>query len=97
MRFFKKLKIALSVLTLTALIGLSSCSFTSPVNATSNPIGSKVGMSKGSAIFGIYFDIDTSIRTAAKNGGITKISTVDYKTFNVLNIYLEFTCIVTGE
>jgi hypothetical protein len=90
-------KIKLVILTAILAISISACTFTGPVNATSNPVGSKVGVSKGSAVFGLYFDIDTSIRTAAKNGGITKISTVDYQVYNVLGFYMEFSCIVTGE
>ena len=95
MKFLSKIKL----IVLAAIVGIvvSACSFTGPVNATSNPVGSKVGISKGASIFNIYFDIDTSIRTAAKNGGITKISTVDYKIYNVLGIYIEYSCIVTGE
>ena len=40
---------------------------------------------------------DASIQTAAKNGGITEISTVDVKTTNILNIILTYETIVTGK
>ncbi len=77
---------------------MSSCSLTLPVAATSNPVGNKVGQSSGTGYLGIlFFDADASIRTAAKNGGITKISTVDIKQTNVLNIITTYTTIVTGE
>ena len=69
-----------------------------PVTATSNPVGSKVGTAKATTYFYfIAFNQDASIQTAAKNGGIKKISTVDMKTGNVLNIIWTFETIVTGE
>ena len=62
----------------TALLIGGSCTSIRPVTATSNPVGSKVGMSRTVNIFGFWTGGgDYSIRTAAKNGGITKISTVD--------------------
>ncbi len=77
---------------------LASCSVTLPVNATSNPVGSKVGTSKATGYFGIlFFGQDASIQKAAKDGGITKISTVDVKQGNVLGIIWTYETIVTGE
>lgn len=77
---------------------MSSCALTLPVNATSNTIGDKVGTAKATGYLGIlFFDQDASIRTAAKNGGITKISTVDIKQTNVLGIVYTYETIVTGE
>ncbi len=46
---------------------LASCSVILPVNATSNPIGSKVGTSVATGYLGLFFDQDASIRTAARN------------------------------
>lgn len=81
-----------------ATIALSSCSLTLPVNATSNSVGSKVGTAKASGFFGIlFFNADASIQKAAKNGGISKISTVDIKMTNTLNILTNYETIVTGE
>ena len=77
---------------------LSSCSITMPVNATSNPVGSKVGRAKGMVfLHALAFGADASIKTAAKNGGITKISTVDIKYSDVLGIVQSYETIVTGE
>lgn len=77
---------------------LSSCSVTMPVNATSNPVGKKVGTAKATGYFGwIWLDQDASIQAAAKNGGITKISTVDVKYENILNIITSFETVVTGD
>ncbi|MBS1536901.1 MAG: hypothetical protein JST20_04055 [Bacteroidetes bacterium] len=80
------------------IAGLSSCAMTVPVSATSNPLGSKVGTSTGMGILmGIRLSPDTGIHQAAKNGGITKISTVDFKMTDILGIYQTYTCTVTGE
>ncbi len=83
---------------LAAIALLTSCSLTLPVTATSNPIGTKVGTAQATGFLGIlFFDADASIQTAAKNGGITKISTVDLKQKNVLNLVVTYETIVTGE
>ena len=83
---------------LIAVTVLSSCSLTKPVSASGSAIGSKVGQASGTCFLGVLcFGADASIQTAAKNGGITKVSTVDLKTSNVLGIVVTYTCIVTGE
>ena len=93
---YKKIKTVVALFAVAAMI--SSCSLTGPVAATSNPIGSKVGTAKATGYLGfLFFDQDASIRTAAKNGGITKISTVDIKTSTILNILVTYETIVTGE
>lgn len=91
----KKMKIAM----LAAVVALmSSCSLTLPVNATSNAVGSKVGRAKATGFLGVlFFNQDASIRTAAKNGGISKISTVDIKNTSFLNLIVTYETIVTGE
>ena len=83
-----------------SLVGLflTSCAVTLPVNATSNEVGSKVGMSKATGYLNILgFDQDASIQKAAKQGGITKISTVDLKQTDLLGIIQTYECIVTGD
>ena len=92
----KKLKLFIAVIAAAAF--LSGCSLTLPVNATSNPVGDKVGTAKATGYLGVlFFDADASIQQAAKNGGITKISTVDIKHTSVLNIIVTYETIVTGE
>ena len=92
----KKIKLITAMLAVVAM--MSSCALTLPVNATSNPVGSKVGTAKATGYLGVlFFDADASIRTAAKNGGITKISTVDIKQENILNLIVTYETIVTGE
>ena len=77
---------------------MSYCSITLPVAATSNAIGNKVGKSSGTCYLAILcFNVDASIQTAARNGGISKISTVDYTQKNVLNLIITHETTVTGE
>lgn len=77
---------------------MSSCSITLPVAATSNAIGNKVGKSSGTCYLGfLCFGVDASIQSAARNGGISKISTVDYTQKNVLNLIITHETTVTGE
>ncbi|GAA4450770.1 MAG: TRL-like family protein [Chitinophagaceae bacterium] len=91
----KKAKIAMLA---SAVALLSSCSLTLPVNATSNTVGSKVGRAKATGYLGVlFFNQDASIRQAARNGGISKISTVDIKCTSILNIVVTYETIVTGE
>jgi starvation-inducible outer membrane lipoprotein len=87
-----------SFLIVSVALLLSSCAITLPVNATSNEVGSKVGMSKATGYLNvIWIDQDASIQKAAKQGGITKISTVDLKQTNMLGIIQTYECIVTGN
>jgi hypothetical protein len=78
---------------------LASCELTRPIAATSNPIGTKMGKADATGI--LFFppfigEGDASIVTAAKNGGITKISTVDFTVTNFI-LFRIYTCTVTGE
>lgn len=92
----RKLRNILSVVAASAL--LASCSITVPVTATSNEVGSKTGTSKGTCFLHVLcFDVDASIQTAARNGGITKISTVDFRKKDILGIVVTYETIVTGE
>lgn len=85
---------------LGALAALSGCSsVTSPLAATANPVGSKIGEATVSFLLGtipIGKNRDGGIYAAAKNGGITRISTVDVKTKNWI-IGVTKTTVVTGE
>ena len=75
-----KIKNAILSVVFVGAAVLSSCSVTVPVTATSNPVGSKVGIAKSTQIMGFFPDGgDLSVMSAAKNGGISKISTVDFK------------------
>jgi hypothetical protein len=79
----------------------ASCASTTPVAATSNPVGSKVGVASTTILF-YMFCLDnggnTGVQKAAEKGGIKKISTVDLK-MEILfpGIAMKRSCIVTGE
>lgn len=65
--------------------------------ATSNIRGSKVGTAKASCYVGLIAVGDASVDTAAKNGGITRISHVDSHKKSILGIVTSTTTIVYGE
>lgn len=91
----KKVLIALIVLALFVVVG---CSTTLPVNATSNPLGSKVGEAKGTYLFNCIplLGADSGIQRAARKGNISKISTVDQKV-TCYFFWTDVTTVVTGE
>ncbi|MFC1808529.1 TRL-like family protein [Candidatus Omnitrophota bacterium] len=85
------------VMNVNPLVGvLYSDDVVGGLTATSNERGEKVGEATAKLICGVSYG-DGSIETAAANGGISKIKTVDLKVKNVLGIYMETTTIVTGD
>lgn len=60
------------------------------------PASPKTGEAMATGIFGITTG-DSSIETAAKNGGITKIHYVDYSSWGIMGIYGTTTTRVVGE
>jgi hypothetical protein len=70
---------------------MSSCIIATSHQVTGNPVGTKEGFSK--AKYGMGDDNDAGISAAAKNGGITKIATVDIKVYSDGSVKT----IVTGE
>lgn len=81
---------------LASLVWLTSCTVTVPIAATSNPVGTKTGISTARRVLGIWVQQDASVVSAAKNGGITKISTVDKTIRRGIFIY-KIKTTVTGE
>ena len=71
-------------------------SVSGPICATSNPIGTKTGEASSTAFLFFAWG-DGSIKTAAANGNITKISHVDYHTSSVLGLYAKTTVSVNGD
>jgi len=67
-----------------------------PVLATGNAEASKVGQASSTGIICIATG-DSSIKAACANGGITKISQVDYHVTSVLSVYTKTTVTVYGE
>lgn len=91
----KIMKIA-AVIALTA--SMTSCAVSGPYLVTDNAgTAKKTGEASYKVILWFPpFNADASIATAAKNGGITKISTVDTKVKSSI-FTSTYTTIVTGE
>ena len=92
-------KIAIAALAALAL-ATTACTTIVPVHSDAGAsTNAKVGEASGNFLFG-YLPLtsaDISIATAAKNGGVTRIATVDSKTYSLLGIWVVRTTIVTGE
>jgi hypothetical protein len=65
--------------------------------STSNAGGNKVGRATAKSYVGLVALGDCSTDAAAKNGGITKISHVDYESWSILGLYATTTTVVHGE
>jgi len=92
--FMKKLTLAI----IASMMLFASCTSVSPLCATSNKLGSKVGESSATYIMGVLpmGDTDAGIQAAAKKAGISHISTVDVKkTIGIFTV--TYTTVVTGE
>ncbi len=87
----KKLSIILGA---SLALSLSSCTIIYPGVATDNKIV-KTGEVEAKTFLGIG-NVDVGLNEAAKNGGITKIATVDYSIRYGLFI-TKYKTVVTGE
>jgi hypothetical protein len=91
---------ALAAVAVCALV--SSCAtISTPVTATTNPLGSKCGVAKSTLYLGGLWSSkgeENGIDKAAKSAGITKISHVDsYQKSYLLGIVIEQITKVYGE
>ena len=91
---------ALAAVAVCALV--SSCAtISTPVTATTNPLGSKCGVAKSTLYLGGRWSSkgeENGIDKAAKSAGITKISHVDsYQKSYLLGIVIEQITKVYGE
>lgn len=87
-----------SFLAIAATLTVSSCTTVAPLTATSNHVGSKCGTATETRILGFYpLAGDHGINTAAKQGGVSKISHVDVQTYGVFPFYTKTTTQVYGE
>ena len=70
-----------------------------PVMATDNPIteDTKKGVSTCESFLGLIAVGDASIEEAAEEGGITKITHIDWHAKNVLGVWGTYTVTVYGE
>ena len=105
------LKLKLFLISFDALI-LSGCSYNYPVHGvfytgTAFPSGDKVrldsetagkqGKSSCYSVFALVAFGDCSIKSAMKDGGITKIHHVDSSSMNALYFFFKYDTIVYGE
>lgn len=90
------------ILNIAVAIGLvsamSSCAVSYPIAVTNNKT-LKEGSVSQKVIFGIPpMNMDLSIKTAAENGGIKKVATVDFLVESkALGLIAKYTTRVTGE
>jgi hypothetical protein len=77
--------------------GLLFTQVKAPVLANEGPRGTKTGTSKAMNALGLIAMGDASIETAAKQGGITKITHIDHDSFSVLFLFSSYTITVYGE
>lgn len=92
-KIIKNTAIALSV------FALASCTVSGPLHVTDNAGGknSKTGEASFKVILGFRpMNADASIVTAARNGDITKVATVDQKIRGGF-FTMTYTTVVTGE
>lgn len=92
-----KAKILSAIAGIAFIVLAASCTSVQPLCATSNAVGQKVGQATGNFLFGLPLSANYSIQSAAQNGGISQISTVDVKTYTVFGLWTSKTTIVTGN
>ena len=80
-----------------AVASLTSCVATGPLMVTNNPVGSKRGVAERTIFLNFTFGhTDLGVITAAKNGKINKVATVDWKVTGKA-FRTTYSTIVTGE
>lgn len=101
-------KLLLSLAAIAALSLVTGCAtpfpigsvytgITLPHTATGSVGNAKKGAAECVAVLTLVAVGDCSVEAAARDGEITRISHVDYKTKNILGVYGEYTTIVYGE
>lgn len=93
-------KIALVLFVVLAAILIASCSTVMPVAGATGSVGKKTGEASQAFVFMLPLKGEGGVAQAAKNGGITKVGTVDirinYPASPVIPYYIV-TTVVTGE
>ncbi|MCX6153515.1 MAG: hypothetical protein NT007_05090 [Candidatus Kapabacteria bacterium] len=95
MKFIKRIRLAIACFAIAGL--LASCTMSQPICATSNAVGSKTG--EVSSWRFLIFDFggdQATIFNAARQGGISKISTVDHQSSFYLIVFKN-TVLVNGD
>jgi len=60
-------------------------------------VTSKWGTAYSESFLGLIAIGDSSIQSAAENGGLSRIAYADYKFYNILGLYSKFTTVVYGQ
>ena len=68
-----------------------------PVSGNQGASGNKTGEASCMSLLGILATGDCSVSTAAKNGGITQVQSVDTRVDSILGIINSYTTIVKGN
>lgn len=105
----KRRNLAIAAVAAAALLGTTGCmSVASPAIGVlytdvkgpldaEGKIGSKEGKACAESILGLVARGDASIEAAAKEGGITTITTVSHHTTNMVGVIGKFCTIVRGS
>ena len=91
-----------------SLVILSGCASVKPTGiiytdvkvpeiATGEAMATQTGIAKCKSWCGMVVIGDASVEAAKKNGGITKVASVDWKAKSICGIIAEYECIVKGE
>lgn len=105
------MKLALVLVSSLALSGCAGLAFAGRANGsfgiysetkandqiTDETLTAKRGEACSTSILGLVTTGDASVPTAAKNGGIKKIVSVDNDFVQVLGVWAKFCTVVTGE
>ena len=93
-------KIALVLFVVLAAILIASCSTVMPVAGATGSVGKKTGEASQAFVFMLPLKGEGGVAQAAKNGGITKVGTVDVRVnrpASPIIPYFVVTTVVTGE
>ena len=75
------------------LLGLASSCTVTTLHVNTNPVGSEVGKAKG---HNFQKDVDYSVGTAAKKGGVQEIGVIEIKS-KVILFYVQVETTVSGK
>lgn len=95
--FYSALASCIALTMLSSCLGAAYVDSTSPLCATSNNVGKKVGESSSTNVLGIVWTGDGGINKACKDGGIKKISHVDVQQTSILGFFTTYKTYVYGE
>ena len=91
-------RILIVAVVLVCLLVMGCASITTPVSATSNALGSKVGQASGKIWLGMFGTADAGIRAAAEAAGIKVVTSVDItQKLGILGLWVEYEVTVTGN